>query len=495
MKTKCILLVLFFAFICFNALGFGPPKEASSACNGKSEGAPCSFTTSRGHTLKGTCKNMHGSSVCVPEGHRQGGGQQGGGMGNQQGGNMGNQMGGGMGNQMGGGMGKKKPKFSSGKASGSECKKTVKTWSKIPDTGQVKAYNNTQELKCPKNNGAFFGQDAHYQGQQPSYKDNGNGTVTDLVTGLMWSKAVDKKKLSLVEAKKIAPTITIGGYSDWRVPDIKEMYSLIDFKGYTGFGSSGYKSVPSNAVPYINTDYFDFRFGDTTAGERYIDAQWLTTTMYVSTTMNGAKTLFGVNFADGRIKGYGFSRRNKKFYVRYVRGNGYGSNDFFDNRDGTVTDRAAGLMWMQNDSGKGMNWQAALKYAEGLDYGGYSDWRLPNAKELQYIVDYSCSPDTTDSPAIDPIFKTTSIKNEAGKKDFPFFWTSTTHLDGPQPGANAAYVSFGRAIGQMRGTIMDVHGAGAQRSDRKKGSPQLGHGPQGDAVRVNNYVRCVRSIK
>jgi hypothetical protein len=42
---------------------------------------------------------------------------------------------------------------------------------------------------------------------------------------------------------------------------------------------------------------------------------------------------------------------------------------------------------------------------------------------------------------------------------------------------------------------MDVHGAGAQRSDPKTGDasdyPQ-GHGPQGDVIRINNYVRCVR---
>ena len=44
-------------------------------------------------------------------------------------------------------------------------------------------------------------------------------------------------------------------------------------------------------------------------------------------------------------------------------------------------------------------------------------------------------------------------------------------------------------------SLLNVHGAGAQRSDPKSGSasdyPQ-GHGPQGDVVRVENYVRCVR---
>ena len=151
-------------------------------------------------------------------------------------------------------------------------------------------------------------------------------------------------------------------------------------------------------------------------------------------------------------------------------------------------------MWMQKDSGKPMTWQEALEYAENLVYAGYDDWRLPNAKELQYIVDYSRSPDTTGSPAIDPIFHTTSIVNEARKKDYPYFWTSTTHLDGPHPGASAAYVAFGRALGKMHGGIMDVHGAGAQRSDPKAGRPTF-RGPQGDAIRGENYVRCVRYVQ
>ncbi len=365
----------------------------------------------------------------------------------------------------------------------------------IVDTGSRKCYDNRKEIRFPRRGEAFFGQDAQYEGNTPAYRNNGDGTITDLNTGLMWSKAVDDNKASLVEAEKIARNMTLGGYRDWRVPNIKELYSLIDFRGYAGFSGRNMSSVPSNAIPFINTDYFDFKYGQVNAGERYMDAQWLSKTKYVSTTMRGDKTLFGVNFADGRIEGYGYQRpgssREKKFYVRYVRGNAYGANNFVDNSDGTITDRATGLMWMRTDSGKAMNWQEALKYAEDLVYAGYDDWRLPNAKELQYIVDYSRSPDTTGSPAMDPIFQTTAIVNEVGEKDYPCFWTSTTHLDGPDPGRSAAYVAFGRALGKMNGTIMDVHGAGAQRSDPKVGSPSY-RGPQGDRLRVDNYVRCVR---
>lgn len=368
----------------------------------------------------------------------------------------------------------------------------------VIDTGQDRCYSNYTDNRCTAPGQPFYGQDAQYNGAQPAYRDNGDGTVTDLNTGLMWSKGLDSRKLTPEEAQSIARGMTLGGHSDWRVPTIKELYSLIDFRGYTGFsGERQLSEVPKNAVPFINTDYFDFAYGDVAHGERYIDAQWLSSTRYVSTTMGGMDTVFGVNFADGRIKGYGYKRRGtshaiKTFYVRYVRGQAYGRNDFVDNGNDTVSDRSSGLMWTKKDSGKVLKWVSALGYCEALKTGGHDDWRLPNIKELQYIVDYGRSPDTTKSAAINSIFETSLITNEANQVDYPHYWSSTTHLDGPNPGGDAAYIAFGRAIGQMNGKVMDVHGAGAQRSDPKSGSAGIGRGPQGDARRVENFARCVR---
>ena len=119
---------------------------------------------------------------------------------------------------------------------------------------------------------------------------------------------------------------------------------------------------------------------------------------------------------------------------------------------------------------------------------------------MQSLVDSTRSPDTTDSAAIDPIFNSTAITDEGGDTDYPYYWTSTTHAN-ERSGGNAAYIAFGEALGWMtspRGgtaTLMDVHGAGAQRSDPKSGDPDdwpTGHGPQGDAIRIYNHVRCVR---
>lgn len=76
---------------------------------------------------------------------------------------------------------------------------------------------------------------------------------------------------------------------------------------------------------------------------------------------------------------------------------------------------------------------------------------------------------------------------------YPYFWTSTTHKDGINPYSSAVYIAFGEAKGIMIEKLLDVHGAGAQRSDPKSGDinnyPQF-FGPQGDVRYVYNAVRC-----
>lgn len=370
----------------------------------------------------------------------------------------------------------------------------------VVDTGQEKCYDNFAEIACPQASQTFYGQDAQYQGNQPDYRDNGDGTVTDLNTGLMWRKTPGDK-VTCDGAVAGAKDFNLAGYDDWRLPTIKELYSLILF--------SGTDPAPESvepAVPFIDTNYFDFEYGDISAGERIIDAQYWSCTEYVGTTMNGPATVFGVNFADGRIKGYprdtGPRGQPMTEFVRYVRGDlNYGVNNFVDKGDGTITDNATGLMWSKDDSGGGMDWEDALAWIQQKNeenYLGHNDWRLPNAKELQSIVDYTRSPGTTNSAAIDPVFEVTSIIDERGEDNYPFYWTSTTHADSAGGGGAAVYIAFGEAFGYMGNSWIDVHGAGAQRSDPKSGDPAdypYGRGPQGDAIRINNFVRLVRDAR
>ncbi|MGQ1889468.1 Lcl C-terminal domain-containing protein [Thermophagus sp. OGC60D27] len=374
----------------------------------------------------------------------------------------------------------------------------------IVDTGQKKCYNNQTEITAPVKGEAFYGQDAQFDGLQPSYTDNGDGTITDNVTGLMWQKGFEV--MTYAEAVEKVRSFNQANYTDWRIPTIKEAYSLILFSG-VDVSARDMSKLPPLAIPFIDTNYFDFEYGAN--GDRVIDTQMLSSTLYTGKTMGRNTTVFGVNFADGRIKGYPVTspRGDKMFTVRFVRGNhDFGKNNFVDNGDATISDVATGLMWTKEDSRKGMNWEEALAWVQQMNeqnYLGYSDWRLPNAKELHSLVDYSVSQRVDSQPAINPVFEVTKIKDEGNGDNVPFYWTSTTHV-GQRGGRNAVYFCFGEAMGFMKTRrnnnvqLMDVHGAGAQRSDPKAGNPDdfpQGHGPQGDVIRIYNFVRMVRDIK
>ncbi|HOD84679.1 MAG: hypothetical protein BWX88_05066 [Planctomycetes bacterium ADurb.Bin126] len=367
----------------------------------------------------------------------------------------------------------------------------------IVDTGLERFFSDRGELSAaPRPGERFYGQDACYRGRRFSYRDNGDGTVCDLATGLMWQKTPEMDRLpTFREAVAGAAKLRLAGHGDWRLPTVKELYSLMDFNGCV------HRRDP---VAYLDARVFAFRFGQEDRGERLIDVQYWSANEYVGTTMNGAPTVFGVNFADGRIKGYprdmGPGGRTAVHFARYVRGNPrYGVNRFVDNRDGTISDLASGLMWARDDSGKTMDWERALAWCETLKLAGHDDWRLPDAKELQSLVDYTRAPDARDArrrgPAIDPLFRTTDAEG--------WCWSSTTHLDGRVIGQRAVYVAFGQATGYMpdrrsgQRRKMNVHGAGAQRSDPKSGDPADwagGFGPQGDEIRILNYARPVRTI-
>ena len=408
-----------------------------------------------------------------------------------------------------------------------QCPGSLVLTYKIVDTDQSLCYDQQNEFAPPAAGEAFYGQDAQIDGYQMSYTNNGDSTITDNVTGLMWTKSPDwdgdgdidyEDKMTYAEAEAYPATLNaqnFAGYSDWRLPTMKELYSLINFRGTDPSGPAAV-----DAVPFIDTAYFDFAYGDESAGERPIDSQFWSSNIYRGMVFVDQQAAFGLNLADGRIKGYPSGESGpvvKRNCVYFVRGNtNYGINDFYDNGDGTVTDSAAGLMWTRDDFGdvasngprSGMIWEDALALAQqknAENYLGYDDWRLPNAKELQSIVDYSLSPDSTGSAAIDPIFNVTQIINEAGNTDYPWYWSSTTHVKAGGEGDAAAYVCFGRALGYMMNAWIDVHGAGCQRSDPKDGDfsgytfvsngyyfPQS---PQGDAIRQFNYVRLVRDME
>jgi len=383
-------------------------------------------------------------------------------------------------------------------------------------TGQINAYDEDGNVVSSlKPSDSLYGQDAHYlKGKKMAFQKNDNGTVTDLNTGLMWQEVPTSEGFDWQGAKDYVENLELGGYDDWRLPTAKELFSISDF---------------SEGWPYLDTTYFSL------VNNEHVDKseQYWTANKYLGHTEEGQYTAaFGVNHATGHIKAYpGEAPKDRKDrkgpppnnqqprgqeddnrnenrpppgngerpmsnpmlkHVRAVRGSIYGENDFKDNGDGTITDNATGLMWAKNDSEQGLDWKNALYYAENSELAGYSDWRLPNVKELQGIVDYNFAPEAKDASkdraAIHPLFKISEITNENGDKDYPYFWTSTSaRFQKGKPYFYAWYVAFGRAVSK---TGLDSHGAGAVRFDTKHKNGPAGEGGE----RYYNYVRLVRNV-
>ena len=356
----------------------------------------------------------------------------------------------------------------------------------IVGTNQTGFWDGTgNSITAPAPDAAFYGQDAQFTHTTPVYTKSSDGlTVKDEVSGLTWQQSYDSGTYYWAATQTVVDNLNkqnYGGYNDWRVPTIKELYSLWNV---------------SIGWPYIDTEYFTINYSseeDLSHTIFWSSDKYTGVLGNISGDTPGAELAFGVNFGTGHIKAYSISIGPKHF-VRCVRGNlAYGVNLFQNNNDGTISDLATGLMWQQSDNGSGIDWEHALAYVQtqnNANYLGHNDWRLPNTKELQSLVDYTRSPYATNSanvgPAINALFSCTAILNDGGKADYPYYWTSTSAI--PKPNgtyASAWYVAFGRA---EDGNGEDLHGAGAVRFDAKI----LGSG-EGEE-RVLNYVRLVRTI-
>lgn len=150
----------------------------------------------------------------------------------------------------------------------------------VPDTGQTTSYGT--------------GDDADYNpaGTQMSYTDNGDGTITDNLTGLMWLKDTNNynsgNTQNWTSALSGCESFTYATHTDWRLPNMKELFSIIKFEG---------------AAPFINTTYF----------LNTVSGYYWTSTTYVPSDGNAVI----VNFSNGDVSN---DSKTTVYYVRPVRG-------------------------------------------------------------------------------------------------------------------------------------------------------------------------------
>ncbi len=338
----------------------------------------------------------------------------------------------------------------------------------LPRTGQTTCYDSAGAvITC-----AGTGQDGEIQAgvpwPDPRFTDNGDQTVTDNLTGLMWTKDANLMA-SRDPGFEIDYTAGDGmvtwqhaldyiaklnaeaylGYADWRLPNVNEAETLVN-------------AEQSNTATWIDAQGFD---------NVQWDGFWWSST---SAADNPASAWF-INMSDGFMGHVSKSSFIHGLYVWPVRSGksgvaqlwqtgqticydsagsvinctGTGQDGelqsgvpwpnprFTDNGDSTVTDNLSGLMWTMDSNlmtsrdtgfdidgiyGDGaVNWQHALDYVIKLNaeaYLGYTDWRLPNRKEVHSLTDFS-----RDDPALPlnhPFLNVELVPSSA-------YWSSTTY--------------------------------------------------------------------
>ena len=254
----------------------------------------------------------------------------------------------------------------------------TKSMLRLPDTGQKNSYTNT------------FGEDNDYSINLPYYIDNKNGTITDTITGLMWQQT-DGGEMTIENATIYCDTLTLGGYTNWRLPSAHEAFSILNLQ---------------NNNPALDILYFT-----KTAAE-----YWWTNDKQT----NDANKIWCTN-AGGGIGNHPKTETisaggTKKFHVRAVREVTIPTvilNHFSDNSNGTITDNLTNLVWQKEPNTIAVSWENALLYANNLILENDSDWRIPNIKELQSL---------NDEGFVNPSVNTSIFSNIGVKK----YWSSTT---------------------------------------------------------------------
>jgi hypothetical protein len=223
-----------------------------------------------------------------------------------------------------------------------------------------------------------------------SYDTSVADIVTDKVTGLMWERTVNASLFSQAQAAAYCAANRLGGFSNWRLPSVLELVSIINFTTYS---------------PALDTDAFPQVPG-------MVGSQWSSTP--------AAGVAGGAWYVASEFPGSSFvGTATDSLSVRCVRAGGapatrcYPAGSRYQVQAGAVVlDAATGLTWQQVASVR--DWTTALTSCP-------SGFRVPSMKELQTIVDY-----TRAAPG--PTVDTTVFFNSATTQ---VFWTSSTYLPSP----------------------------------------------------------------
>ncbi|MES0338361.1 MAG: DUF1566 domain-containing protein [Candidatus Magnetobacterium sp. LHC-1] len=250
----------------------------------------------------------------------------------------------------------------------------------------------------------------------PRFTDNGDQTITDNLTGLIWAKDATPTVGSCIggsmnwqAALDYVACLNTANYLAiviWRLPNVNELESL---------DNAGQANVLSWLILHGFTNFRDYTCWASTSDAVNTSNAWVLgmdnaaingtptkspNTYQVWPVRSGQSGAFGSAFvwSTGQITSYAVG--DDGYYQAGVAWPNprFTDNSIADSNNQTVTDNMTGLIWAKDAgtptvgscTGGGMTWQAALDYVACLNtatYIGHSDWRLPNKKEIISLID------------------------------------------------------------------------------------------------------------
>jgi hypothetical protein len=317
----------------------------------------------------------------------------------------------------------------------------------IQRTGQEKCWDGRgHEIPSPHGTGQDGELKKGVPSAEPRFSDNHDGTVTDNLTKLIWLKNADpfgerKWEDSVDRARRLASGShdlkDNSSAGQWRMPNLRELLSLIDY--------GRYKPIIPHSHPFENVQ--EAIYWTSTSLTPAAHMAWMMTlgigpTVFdIKDSLNrtwpvrgrstfvprtGQKLCFNNNGEPIDAKGTGQDGELQE-------GVEFPDPRFTGNGDGTVTDNMTNLVWLEDGNPFGFRvWEEALALCNSLESGDKGltddskagDWRLPNIREIESLVDYNevgpCLPKGNPFKNVRPSSYWTSTSVEAAPTEAMF---------------------------------------------------------------------------
>ena len=238
------------------------------------------------------------------------------------------------------------------------------------------------------------------------YTDNGDGTVRDNVTGLLWQKTISSATYLWAAASTYCSALNLGGELGWRVPSTVELLSIVDW---------GKKNPTINSTAFPGTPPNEFWASRPTPSGRPWKVWFENGTSFPadSTTYPAHIRCVWTPLPQAQVSSAGAPAGRYTIATE------------------TVKDNETGLTW-QRGVAPSNDWAKSHGYCQALNLGGFNaGWRLPSVTELESLIDRRASSGPMVDLAAFP--NTPSV----------YFWTSV-HFAAPSTAVFA--VGFGNGM-------------------------------------------------